>query len=71
MINFAQLRERRQLVEAAMQGRAGQLRKGKVADDFDAFMHDNSGETRGWDSAMDEDVLDWFCFFDSQGGGTK
>ena len=54
-----------------MQGRAGQLRKGKIADDFDAFMHAKSGGTRGWDSATDDDVFDWFCFLDTQGGGTK
>ena len=62
---------RRVHVLAAMQGRAGQVRKRRVADLFDAFMRASSGGSRGWSGATPDDVFDWLCYLDTHGGGTK
>lgn len=54
-----------------MDGRAGQVRKVRVAEELDAFVYELSGGRRGWIEATPDDVIDWFCFLDSQGKGTK
>jgi len=54
-----------------MQGRAGQVRKGVAASQFDSFLVSYSKGTRGWLDARPDDVVDWLCFLDSQGKGTK
>ena len=53
-----------------MAGRSGQRRKSKIADEFDAFVRATSSRCKDWATAVDEDVLDWCCFLDSQGNGT-
>ena len=65
------LEARRAVVLAAMVERAGQRRKSKITDDFDAFLLVRSGGRRGWATATDDDVFDWACFIDSQGHGTR
>ena len=57
-------------MSAAAQNK-GQKRKLVVADKFDAFMRARSNNARGWVSATTVDVVDWLCYLDSQGGGTK
>ena len=69
-IDRAKLRARRDDVLAGIAVRPGQQRKCKIADDFDAFIRAYSEGLRGWESATDEDVFDWFCFLDSHGKGT-
>ena len=68
-INRAQLVARRTQAETVMRGRANQVRKGVVAGQFDSFLMSYSGGARGWLNAVPDDVVDWFCFLDSQGRG--
>lgn len=70
VIDHAKLRARRAQANTAMQGRAGQVRKGVVADQFDTFLLSYSQGARGWQQAAPDDVVDFFCFLDSQGRGT-
>lgn len=56
--------------ETARQGRAGQVRKSVAAAQFDSFLLSFSGGARAWLSAAPDDVVDWFCFLDTQGKGT-
>ena len=48
-----------------------QKRKLAVSEKFDAFKRTRSNQARGRSSATNEDVLDWLCWLDSHGGGTK
>ena len=57
---------RRAHVMVAMKGRAGQVRKRRVADLFEAFMRASSGGSRGWSEATPDD---WLCYLDTHGGG--
>lgn len=52
-----------------MQGRAGQVRKLVVADQFDAFLLAYTHGARGWRHAVPDDVVDFFCYLDSQSRG--
>ena len=54
-----------------MEGRPGQVRKRRVADEFDAFVLVISAGSRGWTTATPDDVFDFLCYFDTQGKGTK
>lgn len=70
-IDEALLAERMAAVATSIMGTAGQKRKRVVADKFDEFMMTRSNGIRGWESATDVDVLEWLCWLDSQGDGTK
>lgn len=70
-IDLSRLAARRATVTAAMADRPGQLRKLKIAGDFDAFVRALSGGRRGWETATPGDVFDWMCYLDTQGNGTK
>ena len=61
----------RHQVLAAMEGRPGQLRKSRVADEFDAFVLVISAGCRGWTTATPNDLFDFLCYLDTQGKGTK
>ena len=54
-----------------MEGRPGQVRKSRVADEFDAFVLVVSAGSRGWQTATLDDVFNFLCFLDTQGKGTK
>lgn len=69
VIDYDLLRTRRSHVQAAMEGRPGQVRKAKVARDFDAFIRVHSGGRIGWEAAAPMDVFDWLCFVDTHGKG--
>lgn len=69
-IDHARLLARRAHVLAAMDGRAGQVRKRRVADLFEAFMRAVSDGRRGWSEATPDNVFDWLCYLDTHGGGT-
>lgn len=71
VIDVAKLQARRSQILAMMSGRRGQQRKCRVADEFDAFLLSYSDGRRGWAEATPDDVFDFCCFRDSQGGGTK
>ena len=53
-----------------MEGRPGQQRKTKKADELIAFLLAYSGGRRRWQTATDNDVFYWACFLDSQGKAT-
>lgn len=69
-VDHDKVQARRTQVLSAMDGRSGQVRKAKIAKDFDAFVHTRSAGRLGWESATPDDVFDWFCFLDTQGNGT-
>ena len=50
---------------------AGRKRKVAVADQIDAFVRTRSRQLRHWTGADTDDVVDWLCWSDTQGGGTK
>lgn len=70
-IDFGKLRARGDHVLSTMSSRRAQQRKCTVADEFDAFVLSASGQRRGRRQASDQDVFDYLCFLDTQGGGTK
>lgn len=70
-IDHVKLQARRKQADAAMQGRPGQVRKDVIATHFDSFLRSYSAGGRGWLQALPDDVVNWFCFLDSQGRGTK
>lgn len=70
-IDVAKMHARSRQVLTAMQGRPGQQRKGRVADEFDSFLLAYSEGRRGWEEASPEDVFAYLAFLDSQGKGTK
>ena len=55
----------------ALVGKAGQQRKCRVADNFDAFLRAQTSNKRGWMTATDVDVFEWLCWLDSHGNDTK
>lgn len=59
VIDYDRLNACRAQVQAAMKGRPGQVRKAKVAGDFDAFIRARSGERIGWEEAAPNGVFDW------------
>ena len=71
VIDVPSLTARRAFVTTAMAGRAGQIRKDKMAGDFDLFLRTLTSGQRGWESATPDDVFDWLCYLDTQGNGTK
>ena len=68
-IDAEKLQARRASKLAKLEGRPGQQRKSKMTDDFDTFVLAYSDGKRGWETATDNDVLDWCCYLDSQGRG--
>ena len=71
VVDVQRLQSRRRNVLAAMEGRPGQVRKSRVADEFDAFVLVISAGSRGWTTATPDDVFDFLCYLDTQGKGTK
>ena len=65
------LNKRIREVREALAGTAGQQRKSRVADNFDGFVRARTNNERGWQTAADVDVLEWLCWLDSHGNGTK
>ena len=70
-IDHIKLQARRKQADTAMKGRAGQIRKDVVATQFDLFLRSYSAGARGWLQGQPDDVVNWFCYLDSQGRGTK
>lgn len=62
----AQVQARRAQALAAMAGRPEQVRKSRVADEFDAFALVASVGCRGWQTATPDDVFDFHCFLDTR-----
>ena len=60
-IDAENLHARRASILAKLEGRPGQQRKSKIADDFDALLLAYSDGHRGWETATDGDVFDWCC----------
>ena len=54
-----------------MAGRPGQVRKSRVADEFDAFVLVISAGSCGWTTETPDEVFDFLCYRDAQGKGTK
>ena len=54
-----------------MEGRPGQPRKSRVADEFDAFVLVISAGSRGWTTATPDNLFYFLCYLDTQGNGTK
>ena len=54
-------------VQAAMKGLPEQVRKDRVADEFDACVFVISAGGHGWMTATPDDVFDSLCFLDTQG----
>ena len=69
-IDAKTLNARRATVRAAMAGRPGQRREIKIADELDTLIRASSGCRKGWATAIDDDVLDYCYYLDSQGNGT-
>ena len=71
VIDESRLAARKAAVALATSHNAGQKRKLRVSDKFDAFISARSTQARGWASATNQDVLDGLCWLDSHDGGTK
>ena len=71
VVDLQKLLARRQNVLAAMEGRPGQVRKGGVANEFDASGLVNSSGSRGRTTATPDDVFDFLPYLDTQVKGTK
>jgi len=71
VVDVQKMQARRHQVLTAMEGRPGQVRKSRVADEFDAFVLVISAGSRGWTTATPDDVFDFLCYCDTQGKGTK
>ena len=70
-IDHVKLQARRKQADTAMQGWPGQIRKDVIATHFDLFPRSYSAGARGWIQGLPDDVVNLFCFLDSQGRGTK
>ena len=62
---------RKAAVAATAAQNAGRKRKVAVADHFDAFFRTRSKQLRDSTGADTDDDMDWLCWSDTQGGGTK
>ena len=71
VVDIDKIQARRHQVLVAMEGRPGQRRKRRVADEFDAFVVVISAEPRCWTTATPADFFDFLCYLDTQGKGTK
>ena len=71
VIDESRLAARKAAVALATSHNAGQKRKLRVSDKFDAFISARSTQAWGWASATNQDVLDWLCWLDPHEGGTK
>ena len=71
VVDVDKTQPRQRQVLAAMEGRPGQARKSRVADEFDAFVLVGSAGSRGWQTATLDDAFNFLCFLDTQGKGTK
>jgi len=71
VIDESKIAGRKASVALATARNGGQKRKLAVSEKFDAFMRTRSKQARGWSSATNADVVDWLCYLDSHGGGTK
>ena len=49
-----------------LEGRPGQLRKSRMADEFDAFVLVISAGSRGWTTATPDDPFDFLCHLDTK-----
>ena len=58
-------------VRAELAGTAVHQRKSQVADNFDEFLRARTNNVRGWKTATDVGVFEWFCWLHSHGNGTK
>ena len=70
-VDVEKIQARRHQVLAAMEGRPGQLRKSRVADEFDAFILVISAGCRGWTTVTPDDLFDFLCYLDTKGNHTK
>ena len=57
VVDVDKMQARRRQVQAAMEGRPGQVRKSRMADEFDAFVLVVSAGSRGWQTATPDDVF--------------
>ena len=71
VVDVGKIQARWHQVLAAREGRPGQLRKSRVADEFDAFNLVISARSRGWATATPDDLFDILCYLDTQGKSTK
>ena len=71
VVDVEKIQARRYHVLAAMEGRPGQLRKNRVADEFDAFVLVISAGCWCWTTATPDDWFDFLCYLDTEGKGTK
>ena len=69
-VDTTRLRERKEQFLRARASKQSELRKHRVAAEFDRFICAMSGSARNWTQATDQDVVDWLCFLDTQGEGT-
>ena len=65
VVDVEKIQARRHQVLAVMEGRPGQVRKGRVADEFDAFVLVTSAGSRGWTTATPDDLFDFLCYLDN------
>ena len=69
-VDHDKMQARRAQVSSAMDGRPGQVRRAKLAKDFDAFVHTRSEGRFGWESAAPDEVFGRFWLLDPRGNGT-
>ena len=71
VLDVETIQARRYQVLPAMEGRPGQLRENRVADEFDAFALVISAGSRGSTTATPDDLFDFLCYLDALGRSTK
>ena len=70
-VDVDKIQVRRHQLLAAMEGRPGQLRKSRVADECDAFAFVISAGSRGRTTATPDDLFYFLCYLDTEEKGTK
>lgn len=69
-INLSALRLRQEQFLQAHVCKQRELRKHRVALEFDRFLRSISASTRNWSQATDQNMVDGMCSLDTQGEGT-
>lgn len=68
-VDVTRLRQWKNQFLRARASKQCELRKYRVAAEFDRFIHAISSSARNGTQATDHDVVDWLCFLDTQRDG--
>lgn len=71
VVDADKMQGRRRKVFLAMEGRPGEVRKSRVADEVSAFVFGDSAGSRGSPTPTLDDVFSFLSFLDTQGKSTK